>query len=238
MQIKKFENETVASKYVADLIIDTIIKNPSTRLGLATGSTPVELYSFLVENHKKNNTNWSEILTFNLDEYLGVDYTSEISYHRFMREQLFNHVNINLENTFFPEENVNFEDQIKSKGGVDIQILGIGVNGHIGFNEPGSEEKSQTRIVDLAQSTIEVNGKKYFNGNLDEVPKQAISMGLDTIMQSKQIILLAFGESKIEAVEKLSKATKFDEDFPASILVNHPNVLIVIDEAASIKADL
>ncbi|MGL4950529.1 MAG: glucosamine-6-phosphate deaminase [Mycoplasma sp.] len=233
MNIKKFENQKIASKFVADIIIENLKTNPSIRLGLATGSTPVALYADLVNDHKTNKTDWSKVITFNLDEYQGVAYDNDMSYHKFMKNELFDHVNIDIKNTHFPEEGKSFEDEIASENGIDIQILGIGVNGHIGFNEPGSEENSLTRIVELTPSTIEVNGKKYFNGNLDEVPKTAISMGLETIMRAKKIILLAFGKEKADAIQKLASATTFDKDFPASVLVKHKDVLIITDEEAT-----
>ncbi|MGL4947863.1 MAG: glucosamine-6-phosphate deaminase [Mycoplasma sp.] len=235
MEIKKFDNEQLASQYAAELIISKVKTKESFNLGAATGTTPVCLYGELVKDHKENGTDWSNVKTFNLDEYEGVAYDSEISYHRFMKDNLFDHINIKLENTFFPEDGVNFEDIIKSHNGVDLQILGLGVNGHIGFNEPGSTEDSVTRIVDLTQSTIDVNAKKYFNSNSDLVPKTAISMGLETIMRSKEIILLAFGDSKSEPIERLVNSKEFDPEFPASILVKHPNVTIIVDSIAASK---
>lgn len=234
MEFKKFKSELEASKYVAKIVIDKIKANSGIKLGLATGSTPVCLYAELAHDYKTNHTNWSQVKTFNLDEYDGVDYASDISYHKFMKDELFNHVNIDTNNTFFPEKECNFDKFIKEEGGIDLQILGIGVNGHIGFNEPGSTENSQTRIVDLTPITVEVNGNKYFDGELDKVPKKAISMGLETIMQSKQIILLAFGKCKEDAIKKLSDAKTFDINFPASILIKHPNVTIIYDEEINI----
>lgn len=234
MEFKKFKNEQEASQFVARIMIEKIRTNPHIKFGLATGSTPVCLYSELVHDYKNNHTDWSEVTTFNLDEYDGVDYASDISYHKFMNDELFDHININIENTFFPETDNNYDNLIKDHGGIDLQILGIGVNGHIGFNEPGSLENSKTRVVDLCPITIEVNGNKYFNGELTKVPKKAISMGLDTIMQAKQIILLAFGKCKADAIKKLIQVKEFDINFPASILIKHPNVLIIFDEEINI----
>lgn len=232
MKFKVFENSSIASKDVAKTLIEAIRENKNIRLGLATGSTPIELYNELANDYANNQTDYSNVMTFNLDEYLGLPENHEQSYKVFMNQHLFSKTNVQLVNTHFPSVDNNYDDLIDKFGGIDIQILGIGTNGHIGFNEPGSEEDSMTRIVDLAQETIEVNAKKFFDGDTTLVPKQAVSMGLKSIIKAKKIILLAFGESKIDAINKLKSATKFDINFPASILVNHPDVTIVVDKLA------
>lgn len=237
MKFIKFKNEQESSKYVADLIVKKINHNPKLILGLATGSTPVKLYSLLVENYKTSThpkTDWSHVKTFNLDEYIGVNYHDAVSYHSFMAKNLFNHVNVNHHNTFFPDPKIDYDELIKENGGIDLQILGIGANGHIGFNEVGSPQHSLTWLVDLVPATIEANAKKYFDGNIDLVPKKALSMGLGSIINAKEIILLAFGASKTEAIKKLKTATKFDINFPASFLVNHKNVTIIVDEGVDV----
>lgn len=233
MKFIEFKTELEAAKHVSEIIAKKIKSNHKINLGLATGSTPITLYKCLVEDHKHNHTSWANVSTFNLDEYYGVDYKSDASYHKFMLDQLFKHVDLKLENTHFPEpKGADFDKLIKSLGGIDLQILGIGVNGHVGFNEPGSDAHSLTRIVDLTPLTIKVNADKFFAGKMNEVPKQAISMGLASIMESKEIILLAFGKDKADAIAKLKKATTFKADFPASILVNHKNITVIYDKAA------
>lgn len=172
------------------------------------------------------------MLSFNLDEYVGIANDSEDSYHKFMADHLFNKVDIKLVNTYFPGSEGGFDELIAQKGGIDLQILGIGTNGHVGFNEPGSAQDSLTRVVDLTPGTIQVNADKFFNGDTTSVPKTAYSMGLKSIMNAKEIILLAYGPSKKEALAGLKAATKFDINNPSSVLVDHANVTVVFDEAA------
>ncbi|MGL5357733.1 MAG: glucosamine-6-phosphate deaminase [Metamycoplasmataceae bacterium] len=230
MKFLKFENEIEASKYVSQEIIKEIKENNKAILGLATGSTPIKTYEFLSKDFSLNKTDWSKVSSFNLDEYLGIPEYDEQSYRTFMNKTLFNNINIKLENTHFPNKENNYDDLISKAGGIDFQLLGIGVNGHIGFNEPGSLENSLTRVVDLTEETIEVNAKKFFDGDISLVPHQAISMGLKSIMRAKKIILMALGKSKTETIKKLIKCKNFDINFPASILVSHPNVTIVYDK--------
>ncbi|MGL5521734.1 MAG: glucosamine-6-phosphate deaminase [Metamycoplasmataceae bacterium] len=230
MKFLKFDNELEASKYVAQEIIKEIKENNNTILGLATGSTPIKTYEFLSKDYALNKTDWSKVSSFNLDEYLGISEYDEQSYRTFMNKTLFNNINIKLENTHFPNKENNYDHLISKTGGIDFQLLGIGVNGHIGFNEPGSLENSLTRVVDLTEETIEVNAKKFFDGDISLVPHQAISMGLESIMRAKKIILMALGKSKTETIKKLIACKKFDINFPASILVLHPNVTIVYDK--------
>jgi len=221
----------------ANLIIDRVKNSSSLVLGLATGSTPIGLYEQLIEDHKNNGTSYEHVKSVNLDEYIGLGGNHPQSYRYFMDHQLFNHINIRKENTFVPnglahdleEECKNYEEIIKNLGGIDIQILGIGVNGHIGFNEPGTSFQSRTHVIDLAESTLEANSR--FFDSLDEVPRQAITMGIKTILESKQIILLATGAAKQEAIMKLFSG-ELTEEFPASILKTHPNVIVIADEEA------
>ena len=233
MQFKTFPTSQMASDYVAQMIIRAIKNKPTIKLGLATGSTPIELYQFLVIDYQTKQTNWKQVTTFNLDEYLNLPIDHEQTYRVFMNEQLFNHLNIPLEQTHFPQLEQNYDQLIESHGGIDIQILGIGTNGHIGFNEPGSAFNSLTRVVDLTSETISVNAKKFFAGNEDLVPKQAISMGIGSILKAQKIILLAFGSTKKEAMRTLKQVQDFDPDFPASALIKHPDVTIIMDQEAA-----
>ena len=229
------------NQIVSKEIIDLINKNNNCILGLATGSTPEGVYKLLVEAYNKKEVSFENVKSYNLDEYVGLEETHNQSYRYFMNSHLFNHIDIKLENTHIPsnkddENNLEIYDQkIKEAGGIDIQILGIGSNGHIAFNEPGTSFNSNTHIVTLNESTISDNSR-FFN-SIDEVPKQAITMGLNSIMQAKRIILIAFGKNKQDAIYKMM-ALDPSEELPASILQNHPNVTIYCDEdAASLLVD-
>lgn len=229
------------NQIVSKEIIDLINKNNNCVLGLATGSTPEGVYKLLVEAYNKKEVSFENVKSYNLDEYVGLEETHNQSYRYFMNSHLFNHIDIKLENTHIPsnkddENNLEIYDQkIKEAGGIDIQILGIGSNGHIAFNEPRTSFNSNTHIVTLKESTISDNSR-FFN-SIDEVPKQAITMGLNSIMQAKRIILIAFGKNKQDAIYKMM-ALDPSEELPASILQNHPNVTIYCDEdAASLLVD-
>lgn len=234
IKFKKFETSLEASDYVALEILNEVKKGKKINLGLATGSTPILLYNALVSDFQEARTPWGNVSTFNLDEYLNLPEGHPQTYKEFMKKQLFSHIDIDLNNTHFPKLNENYDSLIQVEGGIDIQILGIGTNGHIGFNEPGSILKSITRVVDLTQETIDVNAKKFFAGNKEAVPKQAISMGLESILNAKKIYLLVFGFSKKEAMEKLYHAEKFDVNFPASALLKHNDVTVVFDSGTEL----
>ncbi|MGL6125025.1 MAG: glucosamine-6-phosphate deaminase [Metamycoplasmataceae bacterium] len=234
IKFKGFENSIKASEFVAQEMLKEIKKEKKLNLGLATGSTPILLYRALISDFEESKTSWENITTFNLDEYIGLPKDHPQTYKVFMKNQLFSGVQMKLENTHFPSKDSDYDALIAQKGGIDIQILGIGTNGHIGFNEPGSPLKSLTRIVDLTDETISVNAAKFFNNNISKVPKKAISMGLESILNAKKIYLLAFGISKKEAMEKLYKAKKFDPSFPASALLNHPDVTIIYDKSTEL----
>lgn len=237
MKIIEVKDYQEMSKKAAEFVCNHIRRNPNINLGLATGGTPVGMYKQLIEDHQKNHTSYKHVTTFNLDEYIGLSECHHNSYRYFMNDHLFNHIDIQMSNTNVPHGNVNdlkkecsdFEHLIKEQGGIDLQILGIGSNGHIGFNEPGTSFKSQTHIVDLTPSTREANAR--FFGNREEVPAQAITMGLTTIMKSKEILLLISGMNKKEAFFQLLDG-EVSENFPASILRKHPYVTIIVDEAA------
>lgn len=237
MRIIEVNDYQQMSNRAADYIIEKVVQNPSIKLGLATGGTPVGTYKRLIEDHKKNGTSYQKVTTFNLDEYMGLSGDNKNSYRYFMDDQLFNYIDMNKAKTNIPsgiaddfqDECNRYEDLIAKSGGVDLQILGIGSNGHIGFNEPGTSFGSKTHIVKLAPSTIQANAR-FFN-RIEEVPTKAITMGIATIMKSKEILLLVSGEKKKEALFRLLKG-EINESFPASVLKNHPCVTIIADKAA------
>ncbi|MGL5732670.1 MAG: glucosamine-6-phosphate deaminase [Metamycoplasmataceae bacterium] len=238
IQFKGFENSVQASEFVAQEMLKEIKKGNKINLGLATGSTPILLYRSLINDYNESKTSWENVSTYNLDEYLGLPEGHPQTYKVFMDDQLFSKVNINLENTHFPALDADYDQLIRSHGGIDIQILGIGTNGHIGFNEPGSPLKSLTRVVDLTEETIKVNAAKFFNKDTSQVPKKAISMGLESILNAKKIYLLAFGLSKKEAMHKLYNSKKFDTAFPASALLKHDDVTIIFDKETELNKEM
>lgn len=212
---------------------------PTSKLGLATGGTMTEVYKYLVELLEKNQLNVSHVETFNLDEYVGLKAEHPQSYHYYMNEVLFDqYPNFNKENIHIPngyssqleDEAERYNQLLNDRGPVDIQILGIGENGHIGFNEPGTDLHSETHIVDLTESTIRANSR-YFESESD-VPQQAVSMGLASILKAKRIILLAFGEKKKEAIHQLMN-NQVTKDIPSTILHAHPNVEVYVDDEAA-----
>lgn len=212
---------------------------PTSKLGLATGGTMTEVYKYLVELLEKNQLDVSHVETFNLDEYVGLKAEHPQSYHYYMNEVLFNqYPNFNKENIHVPngyssqleDEAERYNQLLNDRGPVDIQILGIGENGHIGFNEPGTDLHSETHIVDLTESTIRANSR-YFESESD-VPQQAVSMGLASILKAKRIILLAFGEKKKEAIHQLMN-NQVTKDIPSTILHAHPNVEVYVDDEAA-----
>lgn len=238
MKVIVCKNKEEASQKACEIMLDIVKNNPSANLGLATGSTPVQLYANMVEDHKKNGTSYKNIKTFNLDEYFGLDQSHPQSYHYFMCQHLFNDIDIDMNNVHVPKGNgdVNEEaanyNQMLAENPLDIQLLGIGSNGHIGFNEPGTSFDSVTHKVDLKQSTIEDNAKLFFNGKIEDVPTQAVSMGIANIMQAKKVLLLAFGAGKAEAVKGMVEGPK-TEDLPASCLQDHPDCIVICDEDAA-----
>lgn len=238
MEIIIVKDYEALSKRVANLIQGQLTWKPNSVLGLATGSTPLGMYQSLVKMYQLEEVDFKAATTFNLDEYIGIEKNEPQSYYRFMQDHFFDHVNFLSENNYLPkgqavdleEECIKYEKLIKEKGGIDLQILGIGHNGHIGFNEPSHEFKGNTSVVDLDDRTIEAN-KRFFD-SIDDVPKQAISMGIKTIMQSKKIVLMASGKGKADIISKLLK-TEINPNIPASVLHLHKDVLLIIDEAAA-----
>lgn len=225
------------SSVAADIIINQIKNNPKSVLGLATGSTPVQVYKYLIEAYN-NGLDFSEVITFNLDEYYGLSSTHPQSYKYFMQQNLFNHINIKSSNIHVPdglskdveEECLRYDDSINKAGGIDLQVLGIGRNGHIGFNEPDDSLEVKTHLTNLTADTIEANSR-FFN-SMDEVPKKALTMGLGTIMKAKKIVLLASGADKAKIIGKISQPF-IDTEVPASILQLHNDTVIVVDKDAA-----
>ena len=236
MKIIKVKDYEEMSEEALKIVLEVVKNNPRAVLGLATGSTPLGLYAKMAEDHKVNGTSYAECRTVNLDEYVGLDINSDQSYIYFMRENLFKNIDIKIENTHI--ENGKAEDkdaECKRYNALldelvqDIQVLGIGSNGHIAFNEPGTPFDSVTHIVDLAESTIKDNSRLF--NSIDEVPRQAFTMGLANIMNAKKIIILANGAGKAYAIGELVNG-EIREEIPASILRNHPDCTLICDELA------
>ena len=225
------------SRKAANIISAQVIMKPNAVLGLATGSTPVGAYEQLVEWYNKGDIDFSQVTSVNLDEYKGLSGDNDQSYRYFMNKNLFDHVNIDKNRTYVPnglEEDsdkacADYNEIIRSVGGIDIQLLGIGGNGHIGFNEPGEAFEKETHCVDLTESTIKANAR--FFESMDEVPKQAYTMGIKSIMAAKKILLVATGSAKADALYK-SLYGPITPNVPASILQLHQDVTVVADEDA------
>ena len=240
MKIYKAKDYKDMSRKAANIISAQVIMKPNCVLGLATGSTPIGTYDQLVEWYNKGDLDFSEVTTVNLDEYKGLPRTNDQSYYYFMHQHLFDRVNIDPERTNVPngmepdaeKECGRYEELIRSLGGVDLQLLGLGHNGHIGFNEPGEAFEKETHCVDLTESTIEAN--KRFFASADDVPKQAYTMGIKTIMKAKKILIVVNGENKADIVERAFFGPVTPE-VPASILQLHNDVTLVGDEAALAK---
>jgi len=234
------KNYNEMSRKAAHLFVGQILQKPDSVLGLATGSTPVGLYKELIKFYNEGMIDFRNVIAFNLDEYLGLQPDHTQSYAKFMKDNLFEHINLDSGNyhipsgtaTDFEAECDRYESLIAQAGGIDLQILGIGRNGHIGFNEPDIKFEAITHVVELDDQTISDNAR--FFDNIEAVPKKAISMGIKTIMQSRGIILLASGHEKAEAVAGMVSG-KITPELPASVLQLHPNVTIIVDEAAASK---
>lgn len=228
------------SRKAANIISAQIIMKPNCVLGLATGSTPIGTYEQLVEWYHKGDLDFSKVTSVNLDEYRGLEKSNDQSYDYFIHEHLFDKVNIHPENVNLPDgmaedaekECKRYEELIRSLGGVDLQLLGLGHNGHIGFNEPGAAFEKETHCVNLTERTIEAN--KRFFASADDVPKQAFTMGIKTIMQAKKILVIASGEDKAEILKEAFFGP-VTPAVPASILQLHNNVIVVGDQAVLSK---
>ena len=228
------------SKAAAQIVADRIRRKPNLVLGLATGSTPLGLYKELVRMHKEEGLSFSKVTTFNLDEYIGLPRTHDQSYFYFMNENLFKHIDVDLRFVHVPDGMAGdieshcewYEAEMQRWGGIDVQILGIGGNGHIAFNEPGSSLGSRTRIKTLTEQTVKDNAR--FFKNMDEVPKTAITMGIGTIMEAKEVILLASKTNKAEAI-RASIEGPMTAMVPASIIQMHRKAYVIVDKDAASK---
>ena len=240
MKIYKAKDYDELSRKAASIIASQVLMKPDCVLGLATGSTPIGTYKQLIEWYNKGDLDFSGVKSVNLDEYRGLTKDNDQSYYYFMYNNLFKHININMENTNVPDgtepdsekECSRYENVIEAYGGVDLQLLGLGHNGHIGFNEPDKDFPRTTHCVDLTQSTIEAN--KRFFASVDDVPKQAYTMGIGTIMKARKILLVVSGADKAQILHDVLCGPVTPE-VPASILQLHSDVIVVADEAAMAK---
>ena len=223
------------SRQAANIISAQVILKPDSVLGLATGSSPLGTYKQLIEWYEKGDIDFSKVTSVNLDEYVGLDGTNDQSYRYFMNKNFFEHINIDISNTFVPNgcavdlagEGKHYDEHIAELGGIDLQLLGIGLDGHIGFNEPDKYFVKSTHVVDLHESTIKANSR--FFANIDEVPKRAITMGMVSIMQAKKILLIASGKEKRDILEKAFYGP-ITPEIPASILQLHPDITVIYSE--------
>lgn len=233
MKVVYLEKKQIEEE-IAKVFIDKVNENPSCVLGLATGSSPVGIYKNIIKAVENGEVSFKNVTTFNLDEYLGLDGTHDQSYRYFMNVNLFDHIDINKANTNVPsgfvksdEEAALYDEAIKAKGGIDIQLLGLGSDGHIAFNEPGTPFDALTHIAELTEQTISDNAR--FFERIEDVPTKACTMGLKSIMNAKKIVLIATGKSKAEAVRQLING-QISEAWPCTILRNHPDVVIYVDK--------
>ena len=240
LKIHIYESVDQVGQVAATLIAAQVTVKPDSVLGLATGSTPIATYKNLIKQYHDGILDFSKITTFNLDEYCGLPKEHPCSYYTFMQEELFSHINIKPENTHIPDGNAedlqkeatNYDSAIEDAGGIDLQILGIGRNGHIGFNEPGDTFTQCCHTVKLTQSTLDAN-RRFFNSD-DEVPKEAISLGIRNIMNARTVLLMATGKEKADAIYKTIHGL-LDPNVPASMLSIHANVIFLLDKAAASK---
>ena len=239
MEIIIEQNAAAASHAAAHLVSRLLREKPNSVLGLATGNTPLLLYREMIRMHREEGLDFSGVTTFNLDEYIGLEPTHPQSYHAFMEEHLFSQININPDNVHIPDGSASdvlaccaaYEQAIVDAGGIDLQLLGLGGNGHIGFNEPTSSFASRTRIKALSRQTIRDNAR-FFGEDESLVPRLCITVGMGTIMDARVIVLLAFGRRKAAAVAAMVEGP-VSAMTPASILQHHPVARIFIDEAAA-----
>ena len=238
MNVLIYENEEQIGIAAGNYMCGQVLQKPDSVLGLATGSTPLKPYGQMIELYKKGVVDFSSVTTFNLDEYVNLDVKDKNSYHSFMHENLFDHINI-------PEKSINFlngnaedleqeckdyEQKIKNAGGIDIQLLGIGSNGHIAFNEPADCFQRWSHVVTLKESTVQDNSR-FFN-SIEEVPTQAVTMGIGSIMQAKKILIIALGANKAKAIKQLIDGN-VTPMCPASVLQFHTDVTLMLDKAAA-----
>ena len=237
MKVIITENYDEMSKKAAELMIELVKNNPNAILGLATGSSPIGMYQYMAKDCQNGNTSYKNVSTVNLDEYVGLTADHDQSYAYFMRTNLFDHIDIDLKNTNLPSGSApdcqaecdRYNALLETKK-PDVQVLGLGSNGHIGFNEPNTPFDSVTHLVDLTENTIKDNSRLF--NSIDEVPKQALSMGIKNIMQAKSILMVVSGKNKAEAVRGMVKG-EITTQLPASVLQLHPFVTIICDKDAA-----
>lgn len=237
MRIIKTKDYQELSKVAADIIAAQVRLKPTSVLGLATGSTPIGLYKELIRQCSEEKLDFSQVVSYNLDEYVGLSPDNDQSYRYFMDHNLFNHIDIERKNTHLlsgtaedlEAEATAYDEAIAAVGGLDLQLLGMGNNGHIGFNEPADHFTDVTNVIDLAESTIEANSR--FFSDKSQVPRRAITLGYRHIMQARLVLMVVSGEAKAETLAKVIKG-EISPRVPASILRLHPNVIVVADEAA------
>ncbi|RBO82366.1 glucosamine-6-phosphate deaminase [Marinomonas aquiplantarum] len=246
MRVIILDTANQVAQYAADLLLETVRKKSRPVLGLATGSTPISTYQQVINAVQAGQASFKNTTTFNLDEYIGIDDTHPQSYRHFMKHYLFNHIDIDLANTHLPmaasldetrlvENAQDYENAIQEAGGIDLQLLGIGENGHIGFNEPTSSLRSRTRIKSLSESTIEANKRFFADGEYQ--PHLALTMGIETILESKHVLLLATGHKKAAAVKAMVEGP-LTAMCPASALQQHAKACLVLDQDAAAQLSL
>ncbi|MDY6826072.1 MAG: glucosamine-6-phosphate deaminase [Bacillota bacterium] len=240
MELRVVESYDQLSEKAAEIVAAEVKQNRRAILGLATGSTPEGMYAVLAGYHRDNKIDFSGVTTFNLDEYTGLPREHSQSYYSYMHRHFFDHVNIDPRRIHLPESSPQdmarscreYEQKIEEAGGIDLQVLGIGVNGHIGFNEPADSLDVYTHLVELAEETIETNSR-FFNSR-EEVPQQAVTMGMGSIMHAAKILLLASGKNKARAIKK-TVSGKITTTVPSSLLQMHRNCTVIVDcEAAAL----
>lgn len=242
IKVIKVEDYQQVSEEAFKVMKEVVANNPKAVLGLATGSSPIGLYKLMIADHNENGTSYKDITTFNLDEYVGLPVEHPESYYSFMHRNLFDHIDINEENIHIPsslgddlQKNCDDYNAAMADWQVDIQLLGIGSDGHIGFNEPGTPFDSVTHITDLKESTI-VDNARFFDNDISKVPTQAITMGISNVMSAKKILMVANGKNKAQAIFDTINGP-VTEEVPASILQKHNDVVIIVDREAAALLD-
>lgn len=237
MEVIVVKDYDAVSEKAFEVMKEVVTSKKAPVLGLATGSSPIGLYKNMIKDHEENGTSYADVVTFNLDEYVGIDRNHEQSYWTFMHENLFKGIDVKEENVHVPYGSTKADCEAYEKAmedySVDIQVLGIGANGHIGFNEPGTPFTEETHIVTLTEKTRQDNARS-FEGDINKVPTHAITMGIATIMKAKKILLVATGENKADAIKAMVEGEPTPE-CPASVLQNHKDVVVIVDEAAASK---
>lgn len=233
MEIKIFENDEMLGRAAADAIMAKVNEKADCVLGLPTGSSPLSTYKALIAANKEGRVSFEKVTTFNLDEYVGLSPEHEQSYRFFMNNNLFYHIDINIANTNLPSEPApeKYDEKIKAAGGIDLQLLGIGNNGHIAFNEPGTPFDSLSHKQRITDNTREANAR-FFEGDMNKVPEYAVTLGLKAIMNAKKVVLVASGKAKAKAVYDMINGA-VTADVPASILQLHPNCTVYLDKDAA-----